>query len=138
MPAPSSCDYAIVRVVPRVEREEFVNVGVILFCRTKRFLEARIAVDRTRLAALDPALDLDALQAQLDHIPLVAGGGPEAGPIGELSQAERFHWLVSPRSTVIQVSPVHCALCADPADRLDKLMRAVVAPPHAKPASLSS
>src|SRR3954469_9485555 len=109
-----TCDYAIVRVVPRVEREEFINVGVILFCRTSRFLQAAIHLNRTRLDALAPGLDIDLLQEQLDLIPRVAKGGRQAGPIGELTQAERFHWLVSPRSTIIQVSSVHCMLTTDP------------------------
>jgi hypothetical protein len=128
MPDSHSCDYAFVRVVPRVEREEFINVGVILFCRPRRFLEARIALDRDRLAALTPGVDLDVdlLQAQLDLIPLVAKGGRAAGPIGELPQADRWHWLVSPRSTIIQVSPAHCLLCDDPATALKQLMRLVM------------
>lgn len=126
MPGRSSCDYAIVRVVPRVEREEFINVGVILFCRQRRFLAARVHLDPTRLAALAPYVDTDCLPEQLALIPLVAQGGPEAGPIGELTQAERFHWLVAPRSTIIQVSPVHCGLYDDPAAALDHLMKTMV------------
>jgi hypothetical protein len=121
-----TCDYAVVRVVPRVEREEFINVGVILFCRTNRFLNALIHLDRARLDALAPGLDMDLLQEQLDLIPRVATGGRQAGPIGELTQAERFHWLVSPRSTMIQVSPVHCMLSTDPAATLDHLLRVMV------------
>ena len=123
MPDRRACDYAIVRVVPRVEREEFLNVGVILFCRTRRFLAARIALDRPRLALLAPDLDLDLVQEQLDQIPLVAQGGRAAGPIGELPQFERWHWLVSPRSTVIQVSPAHSLLCDDPPAMLERLLR---------------
>lgn len=100
-------DYAVVRVVPRVDRGEFVNAGVILFCPTKAFLEARIELQRERLLALDPTVDCDVVQTHLDAIPRVCAGGPEAGPIGELPQRARFHWLVAPRSTVIQMSPVH-------------------------------
>lgn len=128
MPALSSFDYAVVRVVPRVERGEFLNAGVIVFCRTQRFLDARIALDHRRLAALAPTFDVDELQAHLDSIPRICAGGPTAGPIGRLEQPERFHWLVAPRSTVIQTSPVHSGLCAEPAAALVRLLRSVVAP----------
>lgn len=126
MPGPSSYDYAVLRVVPQVEREEFVNVGVILFCRTLRFLDARVELDTERLAALAPELDLKTVQAQLDLIPRICAGGPGAGPIGQLEQADRFHWLVAPRSTTIQVSPVHCGLCSDPQAALDDLFETLV------------
>jgi hypothetical protein len=126
MPAPSPFDYAIVRVVPNVEREEFMNVGVILFCRTRRFLDARIKLDTERLAALFPRLDMALVQAHLDLIPHICAGGAGAGPLGQLGQAERFHWLVSPRSTTIQVSPVHCGLCVDPQAALDNLFKRLV------------
>ena len=126
MPARSSFDYAIVRVVPHVEREEFVNVGVILFCRVMRFLDARIELDARRLAGLAPDVDVTMVQAHLDFIPCVCAGGPEAGPLGQLSQAERFHWLVSPRSTTLQISPVHSGLCADPQAALDDLFEKMV------------
>ncbi|MEJ2555953.1 MAG: DUF3037 domain-containing protein [Anaerolineae bacterium] len=126
MPAPSPFDYAIVRVVPNVEREEFVNVGVILFCRTRRFLDTRIKLDMQRLAALFSKLDVRMVQAQLDLILRICAGGSDAGPLGELSQAERFHWLVSPRSTTIQISPVHCGLCVDPQAALDNLFEKLV------------
>lgn len=117
MPTRSTYEYAYVRVVPRVEREEFLNVGVILFCRTRRFLAARIVLDRPRLAALAPTLDPDVVQAHLDLIPRICKG---EGPIGQLGQAEAFHWLVHPRSTVIQTSPVHSGLCTDPAVALEQ------------------
>ncbi len=126
MPAPSSFDYAIVRVVPHVEREEFINVGVILFCRTLRFLGARIGLDAERLAALSTPTDEVTVQAYLDLIPRMCAGGAQAGPLGELSRAERFHWLVSPRSTTVQVSPVHSGLCADPQAALDDLFEKMV------------
>jgi hypothetical protein len=126
MPAASPFDYAIVRVVPNVEREEFINVGVILFCRALRFLDARIEPDVERLAAFAPELDLPMVEAQLDLIPRICAGGPEAGPLGSLEQAERFHWLVSPRSTTIQVSPVHPGLCVDPPATLDDLFDTLV------------
>jgi len=111
-------EYAYVRVTPRVETGEFVNAGVILFCRTRRFLGAHIALDRDRLRSLAPELDLAAVQAQLDLIPRICAG---EGPIGKLGQAEAFHWLVAPHSTVIQTSPVHAGLCADPAAALAQL-----------------
>src|SRR2546427_7544582 len=106
MPALNSYDYAIVRVVPCVERGECINAGVILFCRTRRFLSALISLDMQRLMVLFPTIDIDAVRNHLDSIPLVCAGSEEAGPIGQLSQSERFHWLVSPRSTIVQTSPV--------------------------------
>ena len=126
MPAPSPFDYAMVRVVPRVEREEFINVGVILFCRTRRFLQARIALNRSRLANFYPWGDLDEVERHLVIIPQICAGAPEAGPIGQLSLAERFHWLVAPRSTMIQTSPVHTGLCTDPAAILNHLFETMV------------
>ena len=121
MPARDAFEYALIRLVPRVEREEFINVGVVLFCRTRRFLDARVALDRQRIAAVAPELDLAAVQEQLDHIPLVCMGGGAAGPIGLLPQPARFRWLVAPRSTVVQPSPVHCGLCDDPQEMLERL-----------------
>ena len=122
MPAPSSYDYAIVRVVPRVERAEFINVGAIVFCRARRFLSAKIELNPARLLALWPDIDLEDLQPHLDLIPLVCAGGKEAGPIGQLSLQERFHWLVAPRSTIIQTSPAHSGLCNEPQATLENLM----------------
>ncbi|MEP6917996.1 MAG: DUF3037 domain-containing protein [Acidobacteriota bacterium] len=119
-------DYAIVRVVPRVERGEQMNVGVILSCADLEFLEARIEVDTARLLALDPELDLEAIRAGLTSIPAICAGGPEAGPIGELPQRGRFRWLVSPRSTVIQMSPVHTGRTSEPAAALDRLLETMV------------
>lgn len=106
-------DYAVVRVVPRVERGEFLNAGVIVFSRTARFLEARTELDAARLGALAPSLDRDVVQSYLDAIPRICTGGDDAGPIGALSQSERFHWLVAPRSTIIQTSPVHSGVHHD-------------------------
>jgi hypothetical protein len=126
MPARDVFEYAILRVVPRVEREEFINAGVVLFCRTRRFLDARIALDTRRLTALAPDLEAAAIQAELDHIPIVCVGGRAAGPIGLLPQAERFRWLVAPRSTIVQPSPVHCGLCDDPQIELDQLLETMV------------
>jgi hypothetical protein len=129
MPARSSFDYAIVRVVPRVEREEFLNVGAILFCRTRSFLDARIELDTQRLLAFAPEVDLAELREHLAVIPLVCRGAAEGGPIAALSQAERFHWLVAPRSTIVQPSPVHSGLTTDPAAALEHVMDTVVRPP---------
>ncbi|HEX6507410.1 MAG TPA: DUF3037 domain-containing protein, partial [Chloroflexota bacterium] len=121
MPELSSFDYAIVRVVPRVERGEFINAGVIVFCRTCRFLGARVALDTQRLAALAPEIDPGEVEEHLGVIPLVCSGDPAAGPIAHLDQAGRFHWLVAPRSTAIQTSPVHSGLASDPEEALDHL-----------------
>ncbi len=129
MPALNSFNYAVLRVVPRVEREEFVNAGVILFCRTRRFLDARVKLDPGRLAALAPDLDVEEVRRHLAAIVVVCRGGPEAGPIGRLPRAERFHWLVAPRSTVIQTSPVHSGLCEDPRRTLDHLLEEMVCLP---------
>ncbi len=126
MPAQASYDYAVVRVVPCVERGEFLNVGVILFCRTRRFLAASISIDVERLAALAPQLDVDEVKRQLDRMPLLCAGGKDAGYIGRLSQSERFHWLVAPRSTIIQTSPVHSGLCTDPEIVLKQLLEKMV------------
>ena len=126
MPALNSYDYAIVRIVPCVERGEYINAGVILFCRTRRFLGALISVDVPRLTTLFPTIDIAIVQQHLDMIPLVCAGSAEAGIIGQLSQSERFHWLVSPRSTVIQTSPVHSGLCTDPAAKLEHLLKTMV------------
>ena len=127
MPARECFEAAVLRVVPRVEREEFINVGVVLFCKARRYLAARIALDRARLAAFAPGLvDVDEVQQHLEHIQLVCDGDPAAGPIAELTQAERFHWLVAPRSTVIQVSAAHSGLSADPVQTLDHLMQTMV------------
>lgn len=127
MPAPDhSFDYALVRVVPRVEREEFINAGVILHCRTLDFLAAAIDVDGARLAALDPRADRGAIERALALIPLICAGDPAGGPIASLPAPERFHWLVSPRSTITQTSPVHSGLTCDPAATLDHLMATMV------------
>ena len=128
MPERYPFDYALIRVVPRVEREEFINAGAIVSCPAKGFLKARVELDRRRLAALQPALDVETIQEYLNAIPVICLGGPEAGPIGRLSQRSRFHWLVAPRSTVIQASPVHSGLCADPEAALDHLLDTMVRP----------
>lgn len=119
--------YAVLRVVPRVEREEFVNVGVIVFCRTRQFLRARVALDPRRIRTLAQDLDLEALQEHLDARVRIAAGDPDAGPIAALSQSERFHWLVAPSSTVIQTSSVHSGLCDEPEAAIDRLFEQLVA-----------
>jgi hypothetical protein len=129
VPAPASFDYAIVRVVPRVEREEFLNAGVIVFCLEREWLGARVALDRGRARTLWPDLDLALVEEHLAVIPRICAGGEDAGPIGRLSLRERWHWLVAPRSTVVQVSPVHAGLCDDPARTLDRLYERMVAMP---------
>jgi hypothetical protein len=126
VPAPSSFDYAVLRVVPRVEREEFVNAGVVLFCLQRDFLGARVELDLARVRALWPGADLPLLEAHLAAVPLICAGAPGSGPIGRLSLRERFHWLVAPRSTILQVSPVHSGLCDDPAAALEHLMDRMV------------
>jgi Protein of unknown function (DUF3037) len=126
VPARSSFDYAIVRVVPRVEREEFVNAGVILFCLERDFLAARVELDRDRVRAVFPGVDLDLVDEHLAALVRVAEGGEGSGPIGQLSPRERFHWLVAPRSTVIQVGPVHSGVCEDPGREVEKLLERVV------------
>jgi Protein of unknown function (DUF3037) len=112
--------------VPRVEREEFVNAGVILFCLERDFLAARVELDRARVRALSPGADLADIEEHLLAIPRICAGGEGSGPIGKLSSRERFHWLVAPRSTVIQVGPVHAGLCADAERALEDLMDRMV------------
>ena len=135
MPADYTYDYAVIRVVPRVERGEMINAGVILSCPDVEFLEARIELDEARVLALDDGLDLDAIRTHLATIPAVCRGGADAGPIGALPQRNRFHWLVSPRSTTIQMSPVHTGRTTDPARALERLLDTMVRRPStAQPA----
>jgi hypothetical protein len=122
-------DYAVIRVVPRVERGELINVGVVLSCPGVDFLDAAIELDEARLRALDETLDLEAIRAHLASIPAICRGGADAGPIGSLPQRNRFHWLVSPRSTSIQMSAVHTGRTRDPAAALQKLLDTMVRPP---------
>jgi hypothetical protein len=125
---PDRCkyDYAVIRVVPRVEREEFVNVGVIVSCPALEFLEARIELDERRVLALDPAVDLQAVRAHLATIPLICAGGDAAGPIGKLPMRERFHWLTAARSTIIQTSPAHAGQMAEPGAAMERLLETMV------------
>ena len=120
---PASFDYAIIRVVPRVERQEFINAGIIVFCLEKRYLDARIAVDEARLKALWPETDVKLVREHLEAIPRICAGVADAGPIAKLSQRERFHWLISTRSTIIQPSPVHTGICDGTDGLLDRLER---------------
>ncbi|HEX7082544.1 MAG TPA: DUF3037 domain-containing protein [Gaiellaceae bacterium] len=118
--------YAVYRVVPRVERGERINVGVLVFSRPRGYLAVRTGVDAARLEALWPGLDLDAIAAHLRALERIAAGDPQAGPIATLDQTARFHWLVSPSSTIIQPSQVHTGLCGEPAEQLDRLYASLV------------
>ena len=119
------------RVVPRVERGERLNAGIVLLCRPLRFLGAEMRLDEARLRSLDPACDVYQVRAHLDLVKRIAAGDSSAGPIAALAQAERFHWLVAPSSTVIQASAVHAGLTADPAATLEHLVRTLVGVPAA-------
>jgi hypothetical protein len=116
----------VIRVVPRVERQEFVNVGVILWCRDQEFIEARIELDEPRLRALDASIDLEAVRRHLASFTIICAGGPDSGPIGKLSKRERFDWLVAPRSTIIQTSAVHAGRSTDPGSTMERLLDTMV------------
>src|SRR5271165_4307770 len=120
---PASFDYTVIRVVPRVERQEFINAGVVVFCLEKRYLDARIQLDEQRLRALWPEVDVETVRAHLDAIPLICAGDESAGPIAKLSQRERFHWVSAPRSTIIQPSPVHTGICDESGGVLERLVK---------------
>ena len=126
MHVPCSYDYAVIRVVPRVERQEFVNAGVILWCQEQDTLEARVELDVTRLQMLDAAVDVDAVRRHLASIAIICAGGDDAGPIGKLSKRERFDWLVAPRSTIIQTSAVHSGRCVDAGATMERLLNTMV------------
>lgn len=128
MPEPrrSQFQYAIVRVVPDVERGECLNAGVVLLCRPRRFLAARVGLDQAKLHALAPDADPAAILPHLAAIERIAAGDTAAGPMARLGQGERFHWLVAPSSTVIQASEVHTGLCDDPRVELDHLFERLV------------
>lgn len=121
-------DYAIVRVVPRVEREEFINAGVILSCQRTGFLRAAVALDEARLLALDPQADVDTVRRHLGAIVAICAGAPDAGPIARLPLRARFHWLTARRSSIIQTSPVHTGLCTDAGAALEHVMARMVQP----------
>ncbi len=126
MRAMPSYDYAVLRVVPSVEREEFVNAGVLLHCPEQEFLGCRIHLDEIRLRALWPLLDVDLIRRHLEASARICAGDADAGPIARLSRRERFQWLVAPRSTTLQVSPVHSGVCDSPAEALDEIFRRLV------------
>ena len=128
MHAPCSYDYAVIRVVPRVERQEFLNAGVILWCQEQDLLEARVELDEPRLRTFDAAVDLDAVRRHLASFSIICAGGNHAGPIGKLPKRERFDWLVAPRSTIIQTSSVHSGRCHDVSLTLDRLLDTMVRP----------
>jgi hypothetical protein len=126
VPGREDFQYAILRVIPRVERGESLNAGVVLFCRRLGFLGARTELDAAALAALSPGCDPAEVRAHLQTLERVAGGDPAGGPIAALEPSERFHWLTAPSSTIVQASPVHTGLTADPAAELDHLFAALV------------
>jgi hypothetical protein len=124
--APDPYDYAVIRVVPRVEREEFINAGVIVWCAAQDFLGARLDLDESRARALDPSIDMEAVRKHLASITVVCEGGDAAGPLGKLAKRARFDWLVAPRSTMIQTSAVHTGRCTDLSGTLEHLLNVMV------------
>jgi hypothetical protein len=126
MPEQHSFEYAVIRVVPKVEREEFMNVGVILYCQSLSFLDAVFNLDEERLRALSPGLDMSEIKKHLFAFCNICKGGTEAGPIGKLDMGSRFRWLTATRSTVLQCSRVHPGLSADPETTLKKLHERLV------------
>jgi hypothetical protein len=134
MPAaePDQFAYAVLRVVPRVERGEQFNAGVVLFCRRRGFLAARVDLDERRLAALDPGVPAGEVGVEPDALVRIAAGDPAGGPVSALEPSERFGWLVAPSSTIIQPSPVHTGVCDDPQAMLDRLFDELVAPLEAR------
>jgi len=122
-------EYALLRVVPRVERGEFINAGVVLYCQDARFLDARVHLDPERLRAIEPKLDPEAVRAHLEVARLVCEGGREAGAVGLFPPVQRFGWLVAPRSTVVQPSPVHTGFANDPEEAIEHLLQVMVRAP---------
>lgn len=119
-------EYAVIRVVPHVEREEFINVGVILLCAEKKFLKTRFSVSETRLKALCEDIDMEELKRHIESFDRICVGGTDSGPIGKLPAKERFRWLTASRSTILQTSPVHPGLCNDPQEMIDKLFSKLI------------
>jgi hypothetical protein len=132
MPELFSFDYAVIRIVPRVEREEFLNAGIVLYGATQRFLAAQVEVDKARLAAFAPWMEIDFVEENLRAIPLICEGGAQAGPAGLMEQRARFHWLVAPRSTIIQTSPTHSGMAHNLNEALEHLMNCMVRLPESK------
>ncbi len=126
MQEPHLFEYAVIRVVPHVEREEFVNVGVILYCASEKFLKCATQVDENRIRILCEKIDFDELRNHIRSFERICNGGSAGGPIGRLSMPERFRWLTAPRSTVVQTSKVHPGLCKDASEMLDKLFKQLV------------
>jgi len=131
VPGRSAFDYAVVRVVPRIEREEFVNVGIVVFCHDRDLLAARVELDPARLLALHPGVDLELVKSYLAIIPRICRGGDDAGPIGRMPIRERWHWLTAASSTIIQTSPAHVGLTESPEAELERLFAELVAAPAA-------
>ena len=119
-------EYAVIRMVPRVEREEFLNIGVILYCAKQRFLQARYLIDENKLLAFAPGIDIDEIAGYVCSFERICAGGKNAGPIGQLDLASRFRWLTATRSTVLQTSKVHPGFCSDAAEMLDRLHEQLV------------
>ena len=119
-------EYAVIRIVPKVEREEFLNVGVIVYCAKQRFLQADISLNEARAAVLWPELDMEEVKGNLASLQRIAAGGKDAGPIGRMDAASRFRWLTATRSTVVQTSRVHPGLCADGGQALGRLFAQLV------------
>lgn len=130
MPANVVFEYAIIRLVPRVERGECINIGVVVFSRSRRFLGMRVQLDPQRIHAFAPFVDLEAVEQQLADMQKVCAGGRDSGPIGALPLPERFRWLIAPRSTIIQASPVHVGLCEEPDATLERLYKSLVCLPE--------
>jgi DNA-directed RNA polymerase subunit N (RpoN/RPB10) len=128
VPSPDDAfQYAIWRVVPSVERGEALNVGVVVYCRRRQFLAAKVLIDEPRLRALSPGIDIDAIRRHLDGMARIAAGDPEGGAIAAMPQSERFGWLTAASSTIVQPSPIHTGLCGDPQAVLDRLSTRLVA-----------
>ena len=120
-------EYAVIRIVPRVEREEFLNVGVVLFCREQKFLHCKFYIDPSRIKAFSPPINIEQIDAYLCAFRLICEGDNAGGPIASLPMIERFRWLTAARSTMLQTSSVHSGLCVDAKDTLEKLYKRLVA-----------